>query len=111
MKAITVTVVGLCAVLSVSAQNWPGFRGAAANGVAAEAAPARWDVAASQNILWKAPVPGLAHASPVIWGDRVFIVTAIASEGAPTVKVGSVTLTPTGQGSGMLGLPGDFTPP
>ncbi len=40
MKAITVTVVGLCAVLSVSAQNWPGFRGAAANGVAAEAAPA-----------------------------------------------------------------------
>ena len=88
MKAITVTVVGLCAVLSVSAQNWPGFRGAAANGVAAEAAPARWDVAASQNILWKAPVPGLAHASPVIWGDRVFIVTAIASEGAPTVRVG-----------------------
>lgn len=64
-----------------SAENWPSFRGADARGVAA-AAPVKWDVAAGENIAWKTEIPGLGHSSPVIWGDRVFVTTAVSSDKA-----------------------------
>lgn len=69
--------------------DWPSFRGAGALGLAPDAATvAAWDVAASQNILWKAPVPGLGHSSPVIWGDRLFITTAVNQTKTASLKVG-----------------------
>ncbi|HWB03786.1 MAG TPA: PQQ-binding-like beta-propeller repeat protein [Verrucomicrobiales bacterium] len=58
--------------------NWPSFRGAKASGsTAGPAAPAEWDVASGRNIRWTASVPGLGLSSPVIWGDRLFITTAV----------------------------------
>jgi outer membrane protein assembly factor BamB len=61
--------------------NWPSFRGLNATGVAdGEDPPVEWDVEKSVNIRWKTPIPGLAHSSPVIWGNRVFITTAISSD-------------------------------
>lgn len=36
--------------------------------------PVRWDVAGGRNIRWKTPVPGLSHASPIVWQDRVYVV-------------------------------------
>jgi outer membrane protein assembly factor BamB len=69
----------LIATLGV-AENWPSFRGAGARGVAASPdLPARWDVASGRNVAWKTEIPGLGHSSPVIWGDLVFLTTAIST--------------------------------
>lgn len=57
--------------------NWPQFRGPKASGVAdGQFPPTRWDVKSGENVRWKTPLPGLSHASPIVWGDRVFVLTA-----------------------------------
>ena len=72
-----------------AAATWPSFRGAAASGVARKQnLPERWDGTTRQNILWKTPLPGLAHSSPVVWGDRVFVTTAISSRASAGFKPG-----------------------
>jgi len=72
-----------------SGVNWPGFRGPFAQGIGdGFPAPVSWDAAASKNILWKTPVPGLAHSSPVIWEDRIFVTTAIGAKENPELKLG-----------------------
>jgi outer membrane protein assembly factor BamB len=58
--------------------NWPQFRGVGATGVAdGQDPPLTWDLKAGTNILWKTPIPGLGHSCPVVWGDRVFVTTAV----------------------------------
>ncbi|MCZ7641197.1 MAG: hypothetical protein M5U12_37195 [Verrucomicrobia bacterium] len=55
--------------------DWPRFRGPQASGVDdSDTMPVRWDVAGGRNIRWKTPVPGLSHASPIVWQDRVYVV-------------------------------------
>jgi outer membrane protein assembly factor BamB len=63
--------------------HWPQFRGYRARGVAAAGmtTPVGWDVETGQNIAWRTPVRGLAHSSPVVWGDRVFLTSAARTEG------------------------------
>ena len=51
--------------------SWPSFRGTQAAGVAEGAAPTAWDAEKGTNVLWKTPIPGLAHSGPVVWGDRI----------------------------------------
>lgn len=69
--------------------NWPSFRGPGASGVAdGHPAPSTWDVAKGENIRWKTPIPGLGHGSPVIWGDRIYLTTAVGDRGAAELKVG-----------------------
>src|SRR5512139_3457556 len=71
------------------AGNWPSFRGLHAAGVAdGMQIPDRWDGAGGTNIRWKRPIPGLAHSSPVVWGQRLFVTTAISSQGEATFKHG-----------------------
>src|SRR2546427_506371 len=70
----------LCAATAAFGQNWPSFRGTNASGVAEGKAPVSWDAPKSVNIAWKTPIPGLAHSSPVIWGNRVFVTTAVSSD-------------------------------
>ncbi|HLL77143.1 MAG TPA: PQQ-binding-like beta-propeller repeat protein [Pyrinomonadaceae bacterium] len=68
---------------------WPSFRGPAASGVAdGQNLPDRWDGKTGENILWRTPLPGLAHSSPVVWGDRVFVTTAVSSEPNATFRPG-----------------------
>lgn len=72
----------LCAVVTTAqAQNWPSFRGPFASGLAdGQNPPVRWDAEKNVNLLWKTAVPGLGHSSPVVWGDRVFLTSAISSD-------------------------------
>jgi outer membrane protein assembly factor BamB len=64
-----------------AAQNWPSFRGPNATGIAdGQDPPAAWDATKSVNVRWKTAIPGLGHSSPVVWGDRVFVTTAISSD-------------------------------
>ena len=61
------------------ADNWPAWRGPAANGTAPKAdPPVEWG--AKKNIKWKAPLVGRGSASPIVWGDRVFVVTAVETD-------------------------------
>jgi len=69
--------------------HWPIFRGPGSRGVAEGfATPATWDVQKGENVRWKADIPGLGHGAPVIWGDRVFIITAVSGKGDDSLKVG-----------------------
>src|SRR5215471_17330779 len=75
--------------LSAAAQNWPSFRGPEAAGVAdGQHLPVKWDAAKGTGILWSTPVPGLAHSSPIVWGDRIFVTTAVSSKPNATFKRG-----------------------
>jgi len=59
----------------VRAENWPGWRGPRGDGTCIEQdVPTTWDPAGA---LWKTELPGKGHASPIVWGDRVFTVTGI----------------------------------
>ncbi|MGI9107668.1 MAG: PQQ-binding-like beta-propeller repeat protein [Pyrinomonadaceae bacterium] len=70
------------------AQNWPQFRGTNAAGISdsARKTPVSWNAAKPENIRWKTPIPGLSHASPVVWGDRVFVITAVSSDAQTNFK-------------------------
>jgi outer membrane protein assembly factor BamB len=69
--------------------SWPSFRGPQATGVAdGQQLPDRWDGATGENILWRTPIPGLAHSSPVVWDDTIFVTTAISSRKDATFKPG-----------------------
>ncbi|MBI4603388.1 MAG: PQQ-binding-like beta-propeller repeat protein [Planctomycetes bacterium] len=60
-------------------EHWPQFRGPGSRGVSEEAGlPEEWS--REKNVVWKAPVPGRGWSSPVVWGGRVFVTTAV-SEG------------------------------
>ena len=90
---VLLIVVLASALLATAADaddpNWPSFRGHRASGVAeGHATPTTWNVADSENILWKTAVPGLGHSSPVIWGDRLFVTTAVSDDADPYLKVG-----------------------
>ena len=71
---------------AVSAQSgWPMFRGPNAAGVGADPAPPiAWDVTANEQVRWKTAIPGTGHSSPVVWGDRVFVTTAVSDDPADT---------------------------
>jgi outer membrane protein assembly factor BamB len=64
-----------------AAGSWPSFRGTQAAGSAeAQRLPDTWSVKTGENILWRTPIPGLAHSSPIVWGHRVYVTTAISSD-------------------------------
>jgi outer membrane protein assembly factor BamB len=72
-----------------SSSYWPSFRGDHAAGVAeGQNLPPQWDGEKGTNIKWKTRIPGLAHSSPVVWGDTIFVTTAISSRGNATFKKG-----------------------
>jgi hypothetical protein len=56
--------------------HWPQWRGPHATGVSSTATPPlRWSE--TEHVKWKIEVPGRGHASPVVWGDRLFLLTAV----------------------------------
>jgi outer membrane protein assembly factor BamB len=73
--------------LTINAQNWPSFRGPNASGVAEGTnPPTAWDLEKTQNVLWKTDIPGLSHSSPIIWGNQIFVITAVSSDANASFK-------------------------
>ena len=60
--------------------QWPKWRGPDDNGVARTDAPLHWSD--TENIKWKATIPGRGHSSPVLWGDKIFLTTAVPTSAA-----------------------------
>jgi len=81
-------VLAALTLIQPAAADWPQFRGPQASGVGmSKPLPVEWDVASGRNVLWQTPLPGLAHSSPIVAGDRIYVTTAV-SAGNPDVKVG-----------------------
>jgi outer membrane protein assembly factor BamB len=83
---LSVVCAAVCAAGVVRGQagqaNWPQWRGPALNGVVPGDAPLEWSD--SRNVSWKIEIPGRGYSSPIVWGDKLFLTTAV----------------PTGKGSG-----------
>ncbi|HKV36339.1 MAG TPA: PQQ-binding-like beta-propeller repeat protein [Pyrinomonadaceae bacterium] len=68
-----------------SAANWPQWRGPDGSGISTEKnLPATWTP--TTNIKWKAAIPGRGHSSPIVWGNRIFVTTAVEGDVVPGAK-------------------------
>ncbi len=91
-RIVSVVIAGVVFTLFVNdaspgvpRPNWPHWRGPDANGNAGKAdPPIKWD--AQTNIKWKAPLAGQGSATPIVWGDQVFVVTAIKTDRVADAK-------------------------
>ena len=107
----TMMLLGMlvCLVVTAAAQsnsaaqaNWAQWRGPDANGMARGDAPTTWSE--TKNIKWQAAIPGRGHSTPVIWGNRIFLTTAIAAK--PEALGPAPGPPPAGSPGGGRGYPG-----
>src|SRR4030095_13359447 len=85
--SITTALISTILLLNVSslAANWPQWRGPSGMGVSDEKnLPTQWAV--GKNIKWKTPIAGRGHSSPIVWGNRIFLTTAIEGDLVPGAK-------------------------
>ena len=79
----------LLSPLAAVPNDWPQFRGAQSAGVAeGQALPAQFDLATGEGVRWRANVPGLGLSSPVVWGDKIFLTTAVSAEDDGALRTG-----------------------
>jgi outer membrane protein assembly factor BamB len=94
IRCLVFVLSAMAGVSAVTAQTqapmvWPGFRGPNAAGVAeGQNLPQTWDGVTGTNVKWKVDVAGLAHSSPIVYGDRLFLTTAISSLPNATFRPG-----------------------
>ena len=73
------------------AEPWPEFRGPGRSGSAdGQHPPLAWDLESGRNVRWQRSVEGLGLSSPIIWGDRIFVTTAVSPETEQTVDAGGL---------------------
>lgn len=93
---VTITAAVVCLHTSASGAvnarpgvDWPQFRGIRASGIDDKhPAPVTWNVEKKQGVGWKTAIPGLGLASPVVWGDSVYLATAISGKKDAGLRVG-----------------------
>ena len=70
-------------------RQWSMYRGNYASGVLDNAKlPQTWNGETGENVAWKTEIPGLGHSSPIVWGENVFVTTAVSSKKSEDVKTG-----------------------
>ncbi|MEM7482363.1 MAG: PQQ-binding-like beta-propeller repeat protein [Acidobacteriota bacterium] len=88
-RLVSCSLAGILVSLGALAQEWPQFRGQGARGVDdSTPLPVRWDSESGEGILWRTAIPGLGHSSPVIWGDKVFLTTAVSEKDDAGIRTG-----------------------
>jgi outer membrane protein assembly factor BamB len=71
------------------AKPWPQFRGPRASGIGdGQGVPAAWNVTTGESVRFKTPIPGIGLSSPIVWGDRIFVTTAVSGKGDETFRTG-----------------------
>ena len=87
--ALSLSIAADWAGAAASNGNWPSFRGRQARGAAdGQDLPDKWNGASGENIKWKTTIRGLAHSSPVVWGDRLYVASALSSQEGDTFRHG-----------------------
>ena len=72
MRRVLMLLIPLLLPGAAAAENWPGWRGSGHDGISPEKGlPTRWS--ATENVRWKAELPGAGVSAPVVWGERVFV--------------------------------------
>ncbi len=90
-RKITVTALARppARPIAPATNSWPSFRGVQAAGVAdGQQLPDAWNPKTREHVRWRTPIPGLAHSSPIVWGDRVFVTSAVSSDAKATFRPG-----------------------
>ena len=91
MRSLLTTLLSLCLTLVMAEDdgNWPSFRGSSSSGVIdGPLLLESWNVESGEGILFRIATPGLAHSSPIIWNDQIFLTTAVSSEASADFKPG-----------------------
>lgn len=71
-RAFGTGIVAVAAAATLSAENWPQWRGPALNGVSTEKGlPLKWSP--TEHIAWKLAMPGRSGSTPIIWGENIFL--------------------------------------
>jgi outer membrane protein assembly factor BamB len=84
---MTILLASLLVVSSGYAEvNWPHFRGTTAGVVEDEVLPDTWST--TENVVWTVEIPGRAWSSPIVWGHRIFVTTAVAEGDIEAPKKG-----------------------
>jgi outer membrane protein assembly factor BamB len=77
---IVSVLVAWCLPALLFAENWPSWRGPRGDGSSLEKGlPRTWGP--KENVVWKTPLPGIGHSSPIVWGDRIFVTSCVEGEG------------------------------
>ena len=83
-RFVSALFVSTLATAAVSAENWPAWRGPSANGLSAEKGlPSTWTK--EENVTWKLAMPDRSGATPIIWGDIIFLNVAEADKDSLTL--------------------------
>ena len=92
-RAMLASVLAVCTIAAVSADNWPQWRGPHHTGVSNEKGlPVKWSTATGENIAWKLAMPARSGATPIVWGDTIFLNVATAAGGTPDAPTGEIEL-------------------
>ena len=75
IAALIAVFILLASPAAAADGDWPTWRGPNHDGMARGDAPLHWSD--TEHVAWKATVPGRGHSSPVVWGDRIFLTTAV----------------------------------
>ena len=68
---------------------WPSFRGERAAGSGdGQGMPLTWNVARGENVRFKTKLPGMGNSSPIVFGDRIFVTTAVSGKGDNSIRIG-----------------------
>src|SRR3990172_1677859 len=87
-RFLTTAVFAALALVAHAGADWSQFRGPQACGLdTSKPLPVEWNIETGQNIRWQTPLPGLAHASPILSVDRIYVATAVGP-GDAELKVG-----------------------
>ncbi len=81
MRSLSIFLLPALLLAADAPDGWPYWRGPNSDGMARGDAPLRWSD--TEHIAWKAPVPGRGHSSPVVWGNQVFVTTAVPTGKPP----------------------------
>lgn len=86
MSRVIAAVLAFLAPSLHAQANWPQFRGPSAGVVEDGILPDTWS--ATENVVWKTEIPGRAWSSPVVWGQRIFLTSAVSEGDTETPKKG-----------------------
>ncbi|MCA1650946.1 MAG: serine/threonine protein kinase, partial [Acidobacteria bacterium] len=85
LVAVLTLVSAIPAATREAGENWPQWRGPGGQGVSSERQlPTEWGP--DKNIAWKTTLPGSGHSSPIVWGERIFLTSAVEGEVVPGAK-------------------------
>lgn len=77
LSSVAFLFLGSTSIVIADTHNWPNFRGPHGNGVAPDSADPPIEFGPDKNLKWKVALPGQGHSSPVVWEDRIYLMSAV----------------------------------